>query len=51
MATHGVLHLGEGQRPDCDLARALDLEAGLLVEGHEEILAHQHGAAHVRQTA
>lgn len=51
VAAHGVLHLDEGQWPHRDLARALNLEAGLLVEGHEEILAHEHGAAHVRQTA
>lgn len=45
------MHLDEGQRPDCDLTWALNLEARLLVEGYEEILAHEHSTADVRQTA
>lgn len=51
VAAHSVMHLDEGQRPDCDLTWALNLEARLLVEGYEEILAHEHSTADVRQTA
>lgn len=51
VASHGILHLDEGQRPHRDLTRTQNFEARLLVERHEEILAHEHGTAHVRQTA
>lgn len=51
VTAHRVLHLNERQRPHRDFARALDLEAGFLVERHEKILTHEHGTANVRQTA
>lgn len=51
MAPDRELHLDEGQRSHGDLAWALRLEAALLIERHQEVLAHQHGAAHERQTA
>lgn len=51
MTTHGILHLDEGQWPHRDLTRALNLEAGFLVEGHKKIFTHEHGTANVRQTA
>ncbi|KAL7890876.1 hypothetical protein AOLI_G00003520 [Acnodon oligacanthus] len=49
--THRTLHLDEGERPHGDLTGALHLEAGLLVEGHEEVLAHEDGPAHVGEAA
>lgn len=51
MSADRALHLDEGQGPHGDLAGALHLEAGLLVEGHQEVLAHQDGAPHAGQAA
>lgn len=46
-----VDHFHEGQGSHCDLAGAQCLEARLLVEGNQEVLAHEHGAAHVGEAA
>lgn len=51
MAPDWVEHLREGEGPHRDLAGALHLEARLLVEGNQEVLAHEHGAADVGQAA
>lgn len=51
VAPDRVQHLDEGEGPHSDLAGALHLEARLLVEGHQEVLAHEHGAADVGQAA
>jgi len=51
MTPHGVLHLDEGQLPHRHLAGPQRLEAALLVEGHEEVFAHEQGAAGEGQAA
>lgn len=51
MAPHRVEHLCEGEGPHCDDAGAQHFEAGLLVEGDQEVLAHEHGTADVGQAA
>lgn len=51
MAADRVPHLGEGEVGHGDGAAAQDLEARLAIEGDEEVLAHQHGSAHVGQAA
>lgn len=48
VATQGTLELSEGQRAHGDGARAHRLEARPLVEGHQGVLAHEHGPAHGR---
>lgn len=47
VATNRVPHLGEGQAAHGDGAAAQHLEARLAVEGHQEVLAHEHGPAHI----
>lgn len=49
MAPDWVEHLDEREGPHRDLTGALHLETRLLVEGNQEVLAHEHGAADVRQ--
>lgn len=44
MSPHGMLHLDEGQLPHRHLAGTQHLKTALLVEGHEEIFAHEQGA-------
>lgn len=51
VAADRVPHLREGQVGHGDGAAAQHLEARLVVEGNEEVLAHEHCAAHVGQTA
>lgn len=51
MATDGALHLGKGEGPHGDLARTLNLKARLLIKRHQEVFAHEDGAAHVGQAA
>lgn len=51
MASDVVEHLGEGEGSHCDLTGALHLEARLLVEGHQEVFAHEHCTAYVGQAA
>lgn len=51
MAPDWVEHLNEGEGPHRDLTGALHLEARLLVEGNQEVLAHEHGAPDVGQAA
>lgn len=46
-----VDHFHEGQGSHGDLAGAQSLEARLLVEGNQEVLAHEHGAPHVGEAA
>lgn len=49
MSPDGMLHLDEGQLPHCHLTGTQRLETALLVEGHEEIFAHEQGAPGERQ--
>lgn len=51
VAADGVPHLREGEVGNGDGAAAQHLEARLAVEGHEEVLAHQHRPAHTGQAA
>lgn len=51
VAADGVPHLREGHAGHGDGAAAQHLEAGLAVEGNEEVLAHQHRSAHIGQAA
>lgn len=51
VAADGVPHLREGHAGHGDGAAAQHLEAGLAVEGDEEVLAHQHRSAHIGQAA
>ena len=51
VAADGVPHLCEGQVGHGDGAAPQDLEAGLAVEGNEEVFAHQHRSTHVGQAA
>lgn len=51
VAADGVPHLREGQVAHGDGTATQHLEARLAVEGNEEVLAHQHGSAHVGQAA
>lgn len=51
MAADGVPHLSEGEVGHGDSAAAQNLESRLAVERDEEVLAHQHGSAHVGQAA
>lgn len=46
-----VPHLGEGEVGHGDGAAAQDPEATLTVEGHQEVLAHEHGPPYVGQAA
>lgn len=49
VAPDWVEHLDESEGPHRDLTRALHLEARLLVEGNQEVFAHEHSAADVGQ--
>ena len=49
--TQLVLHLTEAEGPHGDGRLALVLEAGLLVEGHQELLADEHGPPQARHAA
>lgn len=51
MTSDRVDHFHEGQGSHLDLAGAQSLEARLVVEGNQEVLAHEHGAAHVGEAA
>lgn len=51
MAPHLVLHLSEGQRAHRHLAGTQSFETALLIEGHEEMFAHEHGAPGAGQAA
>lgn len=51
VSADGVPHLRKGQMADGDGAAPEHLEAGLAVEGDEDLLAHEHRPAHVGQTA
>lgn len=51
VASDRVDHFHEGQGSHCDLAGTQCLEARLLVEGNQEVLAHEHGAADVGEAA
>lgn len=51
VAPDWVEHLGEGQGPHRNLTGTLHLEARLLVEGNQEVFAHEHSTADVGQAA
>ena len=51
VAADRVQHLREGEVGHGDGAAAQHLEAGLPVEGNQEVLAHQHRPAHAGQAA
>lgn len=48
MSSYRIIHLNEGKWPYSDFRRTLPFEARLLVEGHQEILTHKDGTAHIR---
>lgn len=51
VAPDWVQHLYEGEGPHSDVSGAQHLEIHLLVEGNQEILAHEDGTAHIGQAA
>lgn len=51
VAPRGALQLREGERAQREGARAHEAEAEPLVEGHQSVLTHEHGPAHVRLAA
>lgn len=51
VAPNRVEHLDESEGPHCDVTGSLHLETRLLVEGNQEVFAHEHCASDVGQAS